>query len=115
MAYKNPEDQKACAKKHYQDNKELYKSRAKASNRRMRKRNRAFIIGYKKTHPCVDCNEDNFVVLEFDHVKGKKICNVGDMGKNATSIKKIKEEIAKCEVVCANCHRKRTFSRNGLD
>lgn len=49
---------------------------------------------------------------DFDHVRGKKRKNVGAMvnGHNF-SVEKIIEEIAKCDVVCSNCHRERTFSR----
>lgn len=56
---------------------------------------------------CKDCGEKDPIVLEFDHKDPKtKSFNIGDSyGK---SIDSIKEEILKCDIVCANCHRKRT-------
>ena len=69
------------------------------------KRNREFIYKYLLENPCTDCGETNPVVLEFDHLRDK-VRNVSRaMG---LSLKSLKEEIAKCEVVCANCHRIRT-------
>ena len=72
-----------------------------------KQRNRDFVIGYLKDHPCVDCGESDIIVLEFDH-QGDKDFNVSSMVGSAYSIDKIKKEIDKCEVVCANCHKRRT-------
>lgn len=60
--------------------------------------------------PCMDCG-GNFppCAMDFDHVRGEKQFNVG-LAKNLTQLAK---EIAKCELVCANCHRIRTFTRSG--
>lgn len=49
--------------------------------------------------------------MDFDHIDGDKVDNVGHMRYTAGG-NKILEEIAKCEVVCANCHRQRTYARN---
>jgi hypothetical protein len=68
-----------------------------------------WIRDYLLAHPCVDCGEKNLVVLEFDHVRGVKQRDV--MGLLGSSIKSIEAEIAKCDVVCANCHAKRTAER----
>lgn len=48
-------------------------------------------------------------VMDFDHVRGVKTRNVGNM--RTCSIETIQREIAKCDVVCSNCHRERTHSR----
>lgn len=64
---------------------------------------------YLSSHPCVDCGEKNIIVLEFDHVKGNKKGNISYMASTAKcSWKTILEEIEKCEVRCANCHRIKT-------
>jgi hypothetical protein len=61
---------------------------------------------------CVDCGEKNPIVLEFDHRDpNQKIANVGKLRYGST--KQLKEELAKCDVVCANCHRKRTAKMFG--
>ena len=69
------------------------------------------VKNYLQTHSCVDCGEDDWVVLEFDHVRGVKKLAVSRMVSCGHSIKKINEEIAKCEIVCANCHKRRTYNR----
>jgi hypothetical protein len=48
--------------------------------------------------------------MDFDHVRGRKQKNVMEL-INTLSKKKIDEEIAKCEIVCSNCHRIRTHKR----
>src|SRR6476661_2511115 len=86
------------------------KKRAVVNNSNNRNRNREFILSYLKENGCVDCGNTDVRVLEFDHLKDK-LYAVSDMIRTAYSIKKIKEEIEKCDVVCANCHRIRTYTR----
>lgn len=70
--------------------------------------NRQFVFDIlKNCGGCIDCGESNVATLQFDHVKGKKIANISLLAKRY-SIKKIKEEMLKCEIVCANCHAIRT-------
>ena len=64
----------------------------------------------KEASGCVDCGIKNHIVLDFDHLKDKKY-NVSRMIHDKFSWAAIKKEIAKCEVVCANCHRIRTHIR----
>ena len=64
----------------------------------------------KQASGCVDCGEDNHIVLDFDHLRDKKY-NISRMIHDGFSWAAIKKEIAKCEVVCANCHRVRTHDR----
>lgn len=64
----------------------------------------------KEASGCIDCGETNHIVLDFDHLKDKKY-NVSRMIHDGFSWAAIKKEIAKCEVVCANCHRIRTHDR----
>lgn len=70
-------------------------------------RNRGLILEYLKTHPCVDCGETDIIVLQFDHIRGEKRFQIS----SAVYTKKwhlIEDEIKKCEVRCANCHKRRT-------
>jgi len=63
-----------------------------------------------KTKPCTDCgNEYNPWQMQFDHID-TKIGNISDMVVNNT-LRAIKEELEKCELVCANCHANRTYYR----
>ena len=68
-------------------------------------------LEYLKTHPCVDCGEHDPIVLEFDHVRGTKINCVSVGVKDSWSVEKLTEEINKCEVRCANCHKIMTDTR----
>lgn len=80
---------------------------------RMRKRNLQFVWDYYREHPCVDCGETDPLVLQFDHVRGEKIEIISRLAHHTRSLKVIEAEIAKCEVVCANCHARRTAERFG--
>jgi hypothetical protein len=92
--------------KWYQENKEVHGERTYERNRRIDQEHRQRIIDYLKEHPCVDCGESDPIVLEFDHVRGEKKNEISKMIRNAW--KRTLEEISKCDVRCANCHRRRT-------
>ena len=80
-------------------------------NRRYKERRTA--IGQIKTERgCVDCgfNASPFA-LQFDHVRGEKVKDVSQMVR--FSWERIMNEIAKCEVRCANCHSIRTHEAQG--
>ena len=62
---------------------------------------------YLLAHPCVDCGEQDPLVLEFDHRSGKRAGISALMGDHATW-PTVMGEIEKCDVRCANCHKQRT-------
>lgn len=67
------------------------------------------IISDAKNRPCTDCHGwFNPWQMEFDHLRDKKYMI---SGMHCFPIHLIKIEIAKCEVVCSNCHRDRTYKR----
>ena len=72
------------------------------------------ILNTIKDAPCQDCDvKYPSYVLDFDHRPGEtKLFNVGHVSK-AGSVKRLLEEIAKCDLVCSNCHRIRTHNRKG--
>lgn len=74
-------------------------------------RNRNFVREYLEKNPCVDCGNDNLVVLDFDHVRGEKVANISKMVSTGRSLSSLLREIEKCEVRCANCHRIVTHQR----
>jgi len=79
-------------------------------NKKHQSKKRDFIQRWKKIYgKCVDCKIEDWRVLEFDHVRGEKIFNIGDYMKKGMN--SLKEEIRKCEVRCANCHRIKTIER----
>lgn len=70
-----------------------------------------FIREYLSTHPCVDCGENDPVVLDFDHITGDKDDCVSNGVRRGWGIVRLAAEIKKCEVRCANCHRRITTRR----
>jgi hypothetical protein len=110
MAYSNIEDQRRYAAAHYQANKEVYKARARAQNRKHIEDVKA-LLRSSKAKPCADCGvQYPSYVMQFDHPPGQKNFTIGGKGRHA-SITKIQREIALCQVVCANCHAMRTHNR----
>lgn len=78
--------------------------------RQHRTRNQHFVNAYKLTVGCRDCGETDSIVLDFDHVCGKKRVRLANMVGFGWSLRTIVAEIEKCEVRCANCHRRRHAS-----
>ena len=69
---------------------------------------KTFLAEYKLASGCVDCGyKQHHSALDFDHISNDKELNVCF----ARSISQAKKEITKCEVVCSNCHRIRTYNR----
>jgi hypothetical protein len=77
---------------------------------RLQKAKRAWLDDFKRG-PCLDCGKSYPpVVMDFDHVRGAKVAGVSSMLRRC-AYDAIVAEIAKCDLVCANCHRLRTFKR----
>ena len=88
------------------------KDKVSAVRRKIRESRRAWLDGLK-SGPCVDCG--NFYhpcVMDFDHVRGDKFRNLAAMSGFPETV--ILDEIAKCDLVCANCHRMRTHRRKAV-
>ena len=88
---------------------------ARLSDRRRRNISFSELIDQLKNRPCMDC-QDWFPpeCMDFDHRPGtEKVNEISRMQSNGRSV--IMSEIAKCDVVCANCHRIRTKSRGRLN
>jgi hypothetical protein len=93
-------------REHYAANRPRYVSQALARKQALAAERAAFLIEFFRERPCADCGEADPVVLEFDH-KTDKLFNISK-GLRDRSWQSVLDEIAKCEVVCANCHRRRT-------
>lgn len=110
MPYKNPEDTRKASRRHYEANKATYKARSVQYGRRQRALLRS-IVQTAKDVPCTDCGvKYPYYVMQFDHT-GDKNFTIGVYARQALAAERLIEEIAKCEVVCANCHAERTHTR----
>ncbi|NIA02021.1 MAG: hypothetical protein GWP15_01430 [Nitrospirae bacterium] len=111
--------QKACklctrleVRNHYNKNRKYYLKKAGIRNRKQRKISQEYIFEYLTQHPCIDCGETDPVVLEFDHKpEEEKLESVSVFLGHNYPLSTIKKEIEKCEVRCANCHRRKTAKK----
>lgn len=97
---------KVFTKNHYEHNKQQYFKKNLGSYLKRRE-----FVRQKKTFPCLDCGvQYPYYVMDFDHREGEtkkyELNRVGRMTMRA-----LETEIAKCDLVCANCHRERTHQR----
>lgn len=89
--------------KRYEANKEEYKERARKSVQEKRE----WFKDYKSDKECEECGEDHPACIDFHHENPEdKDKNVSRLVHDNHKISRIKEEIEKCKVLCANCHRK---------
>jgi len=102
---------KAYGRQHYLNNIDKYKAKAHRNRKSDRQRVRRLVADYLRAHPCVDCGEADVAVLEFDHrdpaLKRMPVARLATTAGWAT----VFSEIEKCDVRCANCHRKRTAAQ----
>jgi len=82
----------------------------KNSTRKVGRASKEFVEKFKESHPCDDCGGFfRYWQMDFDHKSDK----VGNINKLQTrSLESVKREITKCDLVCVNCHRLRTYVRN---
>lgn len=78
-----------------------------------------FVREWKTNHPCCDCSDREgrpvfhpYYMTEFDHIPGSKV--FGLHRARGYSEEEIRNELSKCEVLCANCHRQREHDRRML-
>ena len=103
----------AYRRAHYLRNRSDYITREVDRTRTRRSDNRRLLRDYLRSHPCIDCGETDIVTLQFDHRdRATKRQDVALLviGKPWSVVA---TEIAKCDVRCANCHRRRTASQLG--
>lgn len=102
---------KAYRIEHYRSNKKQYYDRNEKTRQKIRE-----IIWESKSGPCLDCGESypsEPWVMDFDHREDHdKIMEVSKLASYG-SVRKIKEEISKCDLLCVICHRRRTAERAG--
>lgn len=117
---------KGCFYSHVKDHRHKYKEQERAYNqkryrlgldvdyrKRWREDRYKKLNVFKEANPCMDCS--NFfpaVCMDFDH--RQRATKLGDVAKligSNQSWEVIEAEIAKCDLICANCHRIRTAQR----
>lgn len=99
-------------RKWYLRNREHQIERVKVNSRKSTRENQTRVWSHLGQNPCVDCGESDPVVLQFDHLRNKRK-EVSKMVR-AFTWKVIQQEIDKCEVRCANCHRRKTSRDQGF-
>jgi hypothetical protein len=101
-----------CFRDYFRERGDVHRRQVATRQRRISERARAVVVSYLAEHPCRDCGETDVAVLEFDHVLGKTHDVAFLIGHGAPA-ERIHAEIARCEVRCANCHRRVTAHRSG--
>jgi hypothetical protein len=101
---------KDCRREYMRRRGDLHRQQSRRARDKRRAAAREYVIQILRTGACADCGLTDPAVLEFDHV-GPKWTEVGKLVREAYRLERIKAEIANCELVCANCHRRRTARR----
>lgn len=107
MPYKDREKQKEAQHQAYLRNREKYLDANK-------KHHRAAIqlLKEQKSGPCMDCGgQFHYSQMDFDHIRGIKKFEINRAMVVSKAKQAVIDEIAKCELVCSNCHRFRTWER----
>jgi hypothetical protein len=104
------EPKREAVRKHYRANTAAYATRRDRSREKVV----LFVRQYKIEHPvCMDCKLPHpYWRLDFDHLRDKQAL-LSRAASDCWSLTRIVDEMAKCEIVCANCHRDRTQARRG--
>lgn len=105
--------QNEYSKEHYRRNAKPHNRRRYSNSKEYYKRNIKLLAEYLSDRACIDCGETDMRVLEFDHVRGEKVANVAELCGRGICWRRIAEEIAKCDIRCANCHRRKTVTERG--
>jgi bisphosphoglycerate-dependent phosphoglycerate mutase len=100
VPYRDPQDQKRAARRHYEANKEAMKARASVHRKKHRRAVQELTRASKRT-PCADCKVSYpSYVMQFDHrAAAVKSCTIGAHSNSTMSLARMKEDIDKCDVV----------------
>lgn len=98
--------------KWYYANKEHHVRNVMKHTRVSRQKLKDYVNDYLSRNACVVCGENDPVVLEFDHVHGKDSA-VANLIRLNVPLSRLQEEIEKCQVLCVNCHKRKTARERG--
>lgn len=90
--------------------KELYDSNRDRQNE-VQTNLKELLTNIKKNSKCAICGESRWWVLDFHHLRDKRF-EVSSLARRGCSLETFKEEINKCIVICANCHRDLHFKES---
>ena len=100
---RNPERQRATEARY----RARHPERIAAKSKRAQRKRRA-LLAQLKSQPCMDCGQSYPpYVMDFDHRRGTKVFDVST--NSMWGLQAVLTEIEKCDLVCANCHRIRTY------
>lgn len=107
MPCKDIKKRKEYDKRWYLNNKDRIKERVSIYGKERGRKIREFLFEYRTKRKCSSCPENNPCCLEFHHIDpSKKEIEIGKAASRKWSIERLKKEIKKCLLLCANCHRK---------
>jgi hypothetical protein len=103
-----------CCRAWYVRNREKHVKNVGRRNARVRTELQSLIAEHLRANPCVDCGESDLLCLEFDHRPGGvKLSELARLVNSSRAPAIVLAEIEKCDVRCANCHRRVTARRAG--
>jgi len=101
---KDPAKKRADWRRWYEKNKATHIARVRAADDKHQDRLREYLKEYK-SKGCSRCPMKHPAAIDFHHVDGDKEISIGNVVKARWSIARLEKEIAKCILLCANCHR----------
>ena len=109
----DPAKKAAKWKRYYERNKARESARSIQKSKALIVAVKAYLLDYLLGHPCIGCGESDPVVLDFDHRDpSQKLFGLAVARRGKHRLEKVKAEVAKCDVRCANCHRRRTAEQD---
>ena len=100
---------KSCERKRVVEWQHNNRSKRRMQRIRRKKTVTKLVLEFLLNNHCVDCEEDDPYVLDFDHINpDTKHKEVSTLISQEASWNRVKKEMDKCQIRCANCHRKKT-------
>ena len=102
-------------REYYARNRAHIRSSRRRHQAAQRLRNRRHVWAYKASKGCIDCGERDPIVLDLDHRDpSTKVAAVARLSTSCVSLIRLDKEMQKCDVRCANCHRRRTHASRSI-
>lgn len=103
MPYKDAEKRREAQHRHYVNNLDKFRNRRNARRDAINN----LVNEIKSQGQCKQCGENFPACLDFHHIDPtQKLASIDRMKKAQWPLERVREELAKCELLCANCHRK---------